>query len=94
MQTIDGRPAPIKDQIWKHTKTSNTYVVVGTAFNTITDRLDVMYKDHIQQSEYNMFTRQLSGTEKAFLSENEDGSHRFILIAHNAEHYMERFLND
>ncbi|MEL6859321.1 MAG: hypothetical protein AAFO74_13120 [Pseudomonadota bacterium] len=90
MHSINKRVTPVVDQIWKHTKTGNTYVITGVALNTITDKLDVLYKDHLKEAEYSRFSRQISGHAKAFLSDNEDGSPRFILIALNPLDYMER----
>ncbi len=70
---------PVKGEVWEHTKTGKRYVIEGSAFNAITDKIDVRYAP-LYACEYQHFTRQIIGHEKAFLSNNEDGQPRYTKI--------------
>jgi len=73
--------------IWMHTKRQSIYIIQSYPYNTITDQFDVRYSDAINDGKgYRLnpngreFTRQISGDEKAFFSNNEDGTPRYKLI--------------
>jgi hypothetical protein len=67
---------PVKGELWMHTKTGKTYRIEGSSFNAITDQVDVVYAP-CYDCEFDRFTRQMFGHEKAFLSLNDDGEPRF-----------------
>jgi hypothetical protein len=74
-----NRPRPC--ETWQHTKTGGCYVVLRLVFNAITDQVDVLYAaSRDSKSEFEWFTRQLTDHPKAFLSANDDGSPRFMLV--------------
>lgn len=70
---------PIEGEIWEHTKTANRYSIEGAAFNTITDKIDVIYRP-LYPCAYERFSRPLMGVEKAWTTPNEDGTPRFKLV--------------
>lgn len=63
-------------ETWRHTQTGASYRVTGFAYNTITDCVDVLYTPLVP-GPFGIFSRQLSGGPKAWLSINEDGTARF-----------------
>lgn len=75
-----SKQVPQKGDIWRHTKSGGEYEIIGSAFNTITDVIDLMYKPIISDPDFDMFTRQLLGHKKAFISKNEDGTPRFEFV--------------
>jgi len=70
---------PVRGEIWVHTKTGNKYRIVGASLNAITGRIDVLYEP-CYDCEFERFTRQIIGHEKAFLSKNGDGTPRFTRL--------------
>jgi hypothetical protein len=75
-------------QIWQHTKSGGIYYVYSKAFNTITDETDVYYVDARKiETGYEAviggmeFTRQEENNPKSFLSNNDDGTPRFVRLA-------------
>lgn len=83
---------PKKGEVWKHTKTGGHYEVLGSTFNTITDRVDCKYKP-LYPCEWPEFSRQIKDHPKAWMTPNEDGSPRFMLMGHilDAGKHMEWF---
>lgn len=80
---------PVSGQIWKHTKTGGHYKIHGGTMNAVTDRIDVIYAP-LYPSDFSLFSRQLRGHPKAFLSRNDDGSPRFVRVADvGAKHMWE-----
>lgn len=75
---------PVKGQTYEHTKTGNRYLVLGTSYNSITDRIDVKYAP-CYDCEFPEFNRQLMGHPKAWMTANEDGTPRFRKVAEIAE---------
>lgn len=65
--------------VWRHLKTGGHYVIVGSAFNTILDVMDVIYKP-LYKCEFEQFTRPLLGHPKAWMSE-DNGHARFSQVA-------------
>jgi hypothetical protein len=70
---------PVKGEIWQHTKSGDQYVIDGSSYNAITDKIDVVYLP-MYSCEFARFTRQVVGHPKAFLSLNEDGAPRFVKV--------------
>lgn len=70
---------PIDGEVWRHTKSGCDYMIAGHIFNTITDKVDVLYRP-LYPCEREGFTRQMTGHSKAFISLNEDGELRFHRI--------------
>lgn len=67
---------PVKGETWEHTKSGKRYLVLGSTFNSITDKIDVRYAP-CYDCEYAEFNRQMTGHPKAWISKNEDGTPRF-----------------
>lgn len=76
---------PVKDEIWQHTKTGKTYVIVGTSLNAITDKIEVVYEP-LYAGGYHRYTRQLVGHPKAWMSKNSEGKPRFQKVANGQHH--------
>lgn len=65
-------PTPERGQLWRHVKTDGTYMIEGFSHNTITDRIDVVYRPYAHESVHPRFTRQLRGHAKSFLAMDGD----------------------
>jgi len=75
-EACEREKLPQKGEIWEHTETGRKYAIVGTAYNVLTDKVDVQYKP-LYPSTHETFVRQATGHPKAFLSNNENGEPRF-----------------
>ena len=62
-------------------------MIEGASFNSVTDKVDVLYKP-VEACEFSFFTRQMLGHEKAFLSQNEDGQPRFQRVAYDYRKWL------
>lgn len=80
MSKYSHENVPIKGDVWKHTASGAHYEIVGSVYNTLTDRLDVLYRP-LYPCDYSLFSRQMAGGVKAFLSLHPDGSPRFVRVA-------------
>ena len=76
---MDMSKLPVKGETWQHTKSGGRYLVLGTAFNAITDHIDVKYAP-CYDCEYPEFTRQLMGHQKAWMAPNDDGTPRYTKV--------------
>lgn len=79
MQSNVYSRVPYAGETWEHTRTKRRYRVIGTTYNSITDRLDVLYEP-LYPSDINRFNRQLFDHPKAWSSSNEDGQPRFCKV--------------
>lgn len=70
---------PVKGEVWEHTSSGHRYIIIGAAWNTITDCMDVVYSP-MYVCEFERFTRQLRHHPKAFMTKNDDGTPRFRRI--------------